>query len=66
VPVGVAITIGGFIFSYTQGNAIYNAACSGGIRIESITIYGQMDPSTPGSGTTTKIKDSNGNTVLIY
>ena len=66
LPVGIAITVGGFVFSYSQGNAIYNAARSGGIRIEAITIYGQIDPSTPNSGTTTTIKDSNGNTVLIY
>lgn len=65
-PVGAAITIGGLVFSYSQGNAIYNAARSGGITIETTTIYGQMDPSTPGSGTTTIIKDSNGNTVLVY
>lgn len=54
------------MLSYSQGNAIYNAARSGGITIETTTIYGQMDPSTPGSGTTTIIKDSNGNTVLVY
>ena len=65
-PVGAAITIGGLVFSYSQGNAIYNAARSGGITIETTTIYGQMDPSTPGSGTTTIIKDSNGNTILVY
>ncbi len=65
-PVGAAITIGGFVFSYIQGQAIYNAAQSGGITIESTTVYGQMDPSTPGSGTTTRIKDVNGNTVLTY
>lgn len=65
-PVGLAVTIGGFTFSYAQGNAIYSAAQSGGITIECMTIYGQMDPSTPGSGTTTRIKDSHGNTVLIY
>ena len=38
--------IGGLVFSYSQGNAIYNAARSGGITIETTTIYGQMDPST--------------------
>lgn len=65
-PVGLAVTIGSFVFSYEQGNAIYNAAQSGGITIHTTTIYGQIDPSTPGSGTTTVIKDSNENTVLIY
>lgn len=65
-PVGAAVSIGGFFVSYVQGNAIYNAAQSGGIIIETTTTYGQMDPSTPGSGTTTMIKDSNGNTILIF
>ena len=66
LPVGAAITVGSFVFSYVQGNAIYNAARSGGITIETTTNYGQMDPSTPGSGITTRVKDSNGNTVLTY
>ncbi|HMM18643.1 MAG TPA: hypothetical protein PKC47_14150, partial [Petrimonas sp.] len=65
-PVGVAVTIGGYTFSYAQSKAVYEAAKSGGIRIESITTYGNVDPSIPNSGTTTRIKDINGNTLLIY
>lgn len=64
-PVGFAITIGGFVVSYTQGNALYNAAKSGGIKITTTSIYG-LDGTTYGEGRTTIINDSNGNTILIH
>jgi hypothetical protein len=58
-PVGIAITINGFIIPYVQAQILYEAAVNGGVIVETTTTYGYgLDPMT-------HVYDTNGN-ILIY